>query len=123
MRNGFLLLTVLLVIIGFLAPLAWVGAIITGLLAIGSAPPGLRLDGQPRTGGLFGGLIDDMAIARKMVDCPYCKKKIMKTAVKCPYCQEALHFSKPMELICPECGLHHPLTYRSCVRCGAPFRN
>ena len=51
-------------------------------------PKTLRPDGKPRTGGLFGGLIDDIVISSKMRDCPFCLMKIDKKAAKCPHCGE-----------------------------------
>lgn len=97
MRTSFTVLTVILVFVGFIIPLAWIGAIMCGLLIIASAPPGLRPDGKRRTGGLFGGLIDDIAIGMKMKDCPYCKSKIHNDAVRCPYCTEWLSTFSPQQ--------------------------
>ena len=88
MRNFFSMLTIVLIIVGFLVPIAWVGAVITGLLAIFSAPPGKRADGKARTGGLLGGVWDDIVVGYKMKDCPYCKEKIDDDAKKCKHCGE-----------------------------------
>jgi len=90
MRNFFIGFTVVLILIGFVSPIVWVGAIITGILAVLSRPPGLRPDGKPKSGGAFGGIIDSVVISKKMKDCPYCKSKIMKDASKCPNCGEWL---------------------------------
>jgi len=86
MRNFFAAATIGLIILGFIIPMAW--AVITGMLAIGSAPTGRREDGKKRTGGLLGGVIDDIVVASKMIDCPFCKAKIEKGVQKCKHCGE-----------------------------------
>ena len=83
MRIFFILLTVGLIVIGFINPFAWIGAVIAGVLAMLSAPSGTRADGKRRTGGLLGGVVDNIVIASKMQECPNCKAKIMKDASKC----------------------------------------
>lgn len=88
MRNFFALLTIGFIIAGLFIPLAWIAAAVTGLLALGSAPPGRRPDGKRKSPGLLGGFIDDIAIGYKMMDCPYCKGKIMRDARKCQHCGE-----------------------------------
>lgn len=82
------ILTIGLIVIGFLMPIAWIGAVITGFLAIVSSPAGKRVDGKARTGGLLGGIWDNYLISKNMTDCPFCKSKIKKEAVKCPHCGE-----------------------------------
>ena len=88
MRTFFGILTALLVAVGFIVPLAWIGAAVCALLAIGSSPGGVRPDGRPRSGGLFGPLLDDLAMRGVTRNCPYCRAKIMKDAKKCPHCGE-----------------------------------
>jgi len=88
MKAFFSIFTVLLVAVGFIVPVAWVFAIVTGIIAIIAAPAGRRADGKRRTGGLLGGLWDDVVIGLKMATCPHCKSKIIKDASKCPYCGE-----------------------------------
>lgn len=88
MRSFFLILAVILALLGFIIPFAWIGALISGVLALFSAPSGIRPDGKQRTGGLLGGLWDDMVVSAKMTDCPHCKSKIMDNATKCPHCGE-----------------------------------
>lgn len=88
MRTFFSLLTIGLILVGFFFPLAWAGAVITGIIAIGSAPSGKRADGKSRTGGLLGGVIDNAVVSSKMRDCPFCGNQIFRKAVKCPYCHE-----------------------------------
>ena len=88
MRTFFSLLTIGLILVGFFIPLAWAGAVITGIIAIGSAPSGKRADGKSGTGGLLGGVIDNAVVSSKMRDCPFCGNQIFRKAVKCPYCHE-----------------------------------
>lgn len=87
MRQTWSVITVLLALLGFVIPIVWAGAIITGILAIGSAPPGKRADGKPRSGGLLGGVIDDFAVKRSMMECPACKMMMRKDATICPHCR------------------------------------
>lgn len=96
MKSFFSILTICLIAVGFIVPLAWGAAAVSFLFAISSAPPGRRADGKRKTGGLLGGAWDNFAISGKMRDCPFCCKKIMKDASKCPYCQE---FVEPESLI------------------------
>ena len=88
MRFFLSILTIGLIVIGFVAPIAWGGAIITGIIAVGSAPSGKRPDGKARTGGLLGGLLDSYQVSKTMTDCPFCKSKIRKEASKCSNCGE-----------------------------------
>ena len=90
MRNFFSFLTIGLIVIGFICPIAWAGAFISGILAMASSPPGKRPDGKKKTGGLFGGMIDNYQIKNTMKDCPFCKSKIMKDATKCPNCRSTI---------------------------------
>jgi len=79
---------IVLAVLGFAAPALWILAIPIGLFAIGSAPSGQRADGKRKTGGLLGWLWDDVAMALKMRECPYCRSSIPKTAMKCARCGE-----------------------------------
>lgn len=88
MRNFFIGLTIILFFVGFLFLPAFIFAIITLILAIASSPLGLRADGKSRSGGLFGGLWDYIAIKEKMKTCPYCKELILRNSLKCRYCGE-----------------------------------
>lgn len=90
MKNTFWILTIILVLFGFAFPVVWIGAVISGFIAISAAPEGRRLDGKKRTGGLLGGVLDDFVVGMKMMDCPYCKSKIMRDAQKCANCGEWL---------------------------------
>ncbi|MBU0777763.1 hypothetical protein KKF82_05855 [Patescibacteria group bacterium] len=62
MRSFFSILTIILVVCGFIFPLLWIGAVICLVLAIGSAPPGLRADGKKKSGGLLGSLLDAVIV-------------------------------------------------------------
>ena len=48
----------------------------------------MREDGKQRSGGLFGSVVDGFVVGYKMVDCPYCKNQILRTAIKCQHCHE-----------------------------------
>ncbi|MDP2630739.1 MAG: hypothetical protein Q8P56_05005 [Candidatus Uhrbacteria bacterium] len=88
MRSFFAILTIGFILLGFFIPFVWVFALVAGVIAIGSAPSGVRADGKRKTGGLLGGVWDDVVIGYKMKDCPYCKMKIDVEATKCPHCAE-----------------------------------
>lgn len=65
MKIFFTLLTVVLIFVGFVNPFALAGAAIAGFIAVGVAPSGRRADGKRKTGGLLGGLVDDLEMAFK----------------------------------------------------------
>lgn len=87
-RNFFAMITIGLIVVGFIVPLAWGAALISGVLAMSSTPPGLRADGKKKCGGLLGGFVDDYQVAKHMTDCPFCQGKVKKIAKKCPHCGE-----------------------------------
>ena len=86
MKAGFWVLTAVLFIGGFAFPGLWMAAIFTAIIAIGSAPPGLREDGKPRSGGLLGGVWDSVVVNSKMKTCPHCAEQILKEAKVCKHC-------------------------------------
>ena len=88
MKNIYTILTFILIIIGFVNPLAWIGAIITIIIAVGSKPEGKRADGKSKTGGILGGLWDDFDVSTSMKECHFCKSNIPKDALKCSQCGE-----------------------------------
>jgi len=88
MKSFFSILTAILFAVGFIAPVAWAMAVVTAIIAIGCAPAGRRADGKRKTGGLLGGVWDELVVATKMKECPFCKSKIMKDASKCSHCGE-----------------------------------
>lgn len=90
MRSFFLILAIILAILRFWISLAWIGAMISGILALFSAPPRIRPDGKRRTGDLLSSLWDDMMVSAKMKDCPHYRSKIMNDATKCPHCGESV---------------------------------
>ena len=51
MRNFFLVIAIILVLLGFFFLPLWIGAAVCLALAIFSAPSGLRADGKKKTGG------------------------------------------------------------------------
>jgi hypothetical protein len=90
MRPLFNALTIIFVIIGFFIPLVWVLAVVTAVLAIGSAPDGLRVDGKANSGRSSGGGRDDIVVSQKSRACPTCLGMVSKYASKCQYCGERL---------------------------------
>jgi len=126
MRNLFSILTIGLIVIGFVAPIAWIGAAITVLFAIGSAPSGKRPDGKARTAGLFGGLWDNYQVSNTMTDCPFCKSKIMKGVAKCPNCAEWIkepgsQATDPQPIkYCVHCGTKNRVVVYLCINCSKP---
>ena len=90
MRSPLLITTVILIIAGFAIPILWAGAIVTAFLATAASPGGVRADGKKKSGGLFGPVIDDIAVSMNTKKCPYCEKKKKKTVKKCPHCAEWL---------------------------------
>jgi hypothetical protein len=62
--------------------------LIAGVIAVCSAPSEIRADGKKKTGGLFGGVWDEIVVGFKMMVCPYCKAKIFRDVKKCQHCGE-----------------------------------
>ena len=88
MKSTFTILTIILILLGFVMPLAWAGAAVCGIIAMGARPEGLRADAKKKTGGLLGGLWDDLSVTGNTKVCPFCKSRIPKAAAKCPRCGE-----------------------------------
>ncbi len=57
---------------------------------MGVRPSGQRADGKARTGGVLGGLWDDIAVHFTTQKCPYCLSVVPKAATKCSQCGEWL---------------------------------
>jgi glutaredoxin len=76
MKYFFWLLTIGLICVGFFVPIAWIGAIITAIIAIFDS--------------FFGGVRSNVITSYKMKNCPYCKSKVRRDAQKCPHCAEWL---------------------------------
>jgi len=90
-------------------------------------PKGPREDGKRRTGGILGGVVDDIVVGCKMANCPYCKERILKDAVKCKHCGEFLHNKNDCEKErdstqimkkCEKCGTMNPDGESFCSECG-----
>lgn len=126
MRSFFAGLTIIFIVIGLVFPIAWIGAIISVLCAVGASPGGLRPDGKPRTGGLLGGWMDQRELARTMKKCPACKSLIPIDATRCRHCTEILTETMPEsqpshEKVCFKCGTRNRLEDWTCINCGAPL--
>lgn len=129
MRGAWTVASVLLTLVGFVAPIAWAGALVTGVLAIGSAPAGTRADGKARSGGLLGGAVDAAVVSAKMKDCAECKAKIPKDATRCQHCgveqpapeteDNASGADESPIKECPQCHTRILKTSDHCRECGA----
>ena len=86
MRGSIALAGVIFAAVGFVAPLAWLPAALLLLVAGFMGPSGYRADGKRKTGGIFGGLVDNAAVNKTMRDCPHCLEKIPKEASRCKHC-------------------------------------
>lgn len=86
MRGTLALAGVIFAAVGFVAPFAWFPAALLLLIAGFMSPSGYRADGKRKTGGVFGGLVDNAAVNRAMRDCPHCLEKIPKEASRCKHC-------------------------------------
>ena len=62
MKIFFFMLAAILAIFGVFFPPFWIGTVVCLILAVSSAPSGLRADGKKKTGGLLGGLVDAVAV-------------------------------------------------------------
>ena len=85
MRNAFIILTLLSVVVGFKAPIAWVFVILFGACALYSILTGKGTVGKAREKSDATVAWED-AVASALKDCPFCKSKIIKSASECPYC-------------------------------------
>jgi len=60
MKTAFAISSAICLVAGFVFPALWAAALLLAVLAVGAAPSGRRQDGKRRTGGLLGGLWDDL---------------------------------------------------------------
>jgi len=116
MQSFWYMVTLFLIVLGFFSPIAWVGAFVAWVIAVGCRPPGRRADGKPSNGGLLGGLVDSTVVAAKMRDCAYCREKVYRDATRCPHCRSDLAVD-PED--CPYCRLTMPGNASECLHCGA----
>ncbi len=123
-------LTIGLIVIGFINPAAWIGAIFTGCFAMMSSPEGFRADGKRKSGGLFGPLVDSFILSGKTKQCPFCKSTIMKEATKCRYCgseqsQMPQSTGRGIQIEstqkCPNCAELIQAEAIKCKHCGSPL--
>ncbi len=117
MRYIFIALTIGLVIIGFFAHLAWLGAVITGIIAGVSKSPGRQEDLTPQTSDILGELRGAVGEGLTYRDCPFCLQKIKADAKKCPKCGEWVEPTKGYK-ICRHCGAKNKMQAFQCVDCS-----
>lgn len=125
MKQKMSFLTIGLIVVGFLVPIAWGFAVITFFLGACLAPPGKRLDGKRKTGGLFGGLWDDFQDSNSSKKCPFCSEIILNDAIVCKHCQRdldpqgALQSSTAIKY-CSYCHAKNRMQDITCINCGKP---
>ena len=85
MKNAFIILTLLSVVVGFKAPIAWVFVILFGTCALYCILTGEGTGGKAREKSAAAVAWED-AVDSALKDCPFCKSKIIKSASECPYC-------------------------------------
>ncbi len=116
MRYIFIALTIALIIIGFHAKLAWIGAAITAILAVISPRPNVKEDLATNTGKIFNDLRHVGAEGQTVRDCPFCLQKIKAEARKCPHCGEWVEPTKGYK-ICSHCGAKNKVEAFQCKEC------
>lgn len=117
MRYIFIALTIGLVIIGFFARWAWVGAAVTLVLAFVAKSPERREDLTPKTSDILGELRGYGTEELAYRDCPFCLQKIKADAKKCPKCGEWVEPTKGYK-ICRHCGAKNKMEAFQCVECS-----
>ncbi len=85
MKNAFIILTLLSVVVGFKAPIAWVFAALFGTFALYCLFTGKGKGGRVREKSPAAVAWEE-AVDSALKDCPFCKSRIMKSAYECPYC-------------------------------------
>jgi len=85
MKNAFIILTLLSVVVGFKAPIAWVFVVLFGTCALYCILTGKGTGGKVREKSAATVTWED-AVDSALKDCPFCKSKIVKSVSECPYC-------------------------------------
>jgi len=85
MKNAFIILTLLSVVVGFKASIAWVFVILFGTCSLYCILAGKGTGGKVREKTAATAAWED-TVASALKDCPFCKSKIIKSASECPYC-------------------------------------
>jgi predicted RNA-binding Zn-ribbon protein involved in translation (DUF1610 family) len=90
----FLIVTVVLALLGFVAPAAWAGAAVAAVLAVGVAyagrqKTGLALGNPRRPWGRWG-FWASRVVAEEIATCPSCGVRVGKSSKECPQCGVAI---------------------------------
>ena len=85
MKNAFIILTLIFVIIGIKVPIAWVFVILFGTFALYCLLTGKGTGGKVREKSAAAVAWED-TVDSALKECPFCKSKIIKSASECPYC-------------------------------------
>ena len=109
----FIVLTIGLIIFGFFAPMAWVGAVITAILAVLFRRPMIEKECIPKLSDLIRREHPEEHVMRI---CPFCLKEIRANLRKCIYCDEFLEPTKGFK-ICAHCGAKNQMEAFQCERC------
>ena len=109
----FIVLTIGLTIFGFYAPMAWIGAAITVILAIIFRQPTIEKECGPKLSDL---VREKMKDEHAMRVCPFCQKEIRADLRKCNYCNEFLEPTKGYK-ICVHCGAKNKMEAFQCIKC------
>ena len=120
MKIIFILLTIGFVVAGFFfSPFAYIGAVFSGILAIGIKPAGIRADQTTSISGLSTGIhtrSGSTTGTHSLRDCPFCLQKIKVDARKCPHCGEYVEPTKGFK-ICTHCGAKNRMEAVQCWEC------
>ena len=108
-----IVLTIGLIIFGFFAPMAWIGAAITAILAIIFRQPVIEKECAAKFSDLVRNKMKD---EHAMRICPFCQKEIRVDLRKCIYCNEFLEPTKGYK-ICVHCGAKNKIEAFQCSKC------
>ncbi len=113
MRYVFIVLTIGLAIFGFFAPMAWIGAVITAILAVLFRQRNIEKECVPKFRDLLRvNTLEDCG----MRTCPFCLKEIKADSRKCIHCGEWVEPSKGFK-ICVHCGAKNKMEAFQCNKC------
>ena len=93
MRSLLIILTIILLVIGFFVPLVWVLAVISAVSAMVISSDRLQAGAREQTVGMMDGMRDGNAVSQKSKSCPACLGTVSCYAAKCHICGEILEVS------------------------------
>jgi hypothetical protein len=107
MKNAFIILTLLSVVVGFKAPIAWVFVVLFGSFALYCLFTG-KGKGRTAREKSAADVAWEEAVDSALKDCPFCQSKIIKSASECPYCGVLLEDIPSGETDAPDKNLGSP---------------